>query len=108
MIRSIHLNPLRTKVVSDIWSVTNTITARSVLAGKKKQEWRDTGYMLSYFGEKAGEARRRYIASVKQGFNTGDIILIVPLSHADLLPPGKQGGCDNCRILRQGSGEIAE
>jgi hypothetical protein len=39
--------------------------------GKIKRQWQDTAYVLSYFGRKAGEAKRGYLTYVKKGFDQG-------------------------------------
>jgi hypothetical protein len=39
--------------------------------GGVKRHWQDKGYVLSYFGRKTGEARRRYLSYVKEGVEQG-------------------------------------
>lgn len=72
LVRYIHLNPLRAKVVSDISELNKyDYCGHSVLMGKKKREWQDTEYVLSYFGRRVGEARKCYIAYVEKGIEQG-------------------------------------
>ncbi|MDL1985213.1 MAG: hypothetical protein LWX54_13670 [Deltaproteobacteria bacterium] len=53
LIRYIHLNPLRAKIVSDIKELNKyPYSGHSALMGRKKHEWHDTEYVLSYFGKK--------------------------------------------------------
>jgi len=39
--------------------------------GRVKRQWQDTEYVLSYFGRKSGEARRRYLSYVKEEVDKG-------------------------------------
>ena len=38
---------------------------------KRKCEWQDTDYVLSYFGKRIGDARRRYLSYVSAGIDEG-------------------------------------
>lgn len=72
LVRYIHLNPLRAKIVPDISELNKyDYCGHSVLMGKKKCPWQDTGYVLSYFSRRLGEATRRYYAYVEQGIGKG-------------------------------------
>ena len=72
LVRYIHLNPLRAKVVPDILHLNkDPYSGHSVLMGGVKRQWQDKGYVLSYFGRKTGEARRRYLSYVKEGVDQG-------------------------------------
>ena len=72
LVRYIHLNPLRAKVVSDISELNKyDYSGHSVLIGNKKREWQDAGYVLSYFGKGVGVSRKRYIAYVEEGIKQG-------------------------------------
>lgn len=72
LVRYIHLNPLRAKIVSDIKGLNKyPYSGQSVLMGKKKQQWCDTEYVLSYFGKKVSEARKNYLLYVKKGIDQG-------------------------------------
>ncbi len=72
LIRYIYLNPLRAKIVSDIKELNKyPYSGHSVLMGRKKHEWQDTEYVLSYFGKRISESRKGYLAYVKKGINQG-------------------------------------
>jgi len=67
LLRYIHLNPLRAKIVADIKELNKyPYSGHSVLTGNKKRKWCDTQYVLSYFGKKVTDARKRYLAYVKE------------------------------------------
>jgi len=72
LVRYIHLNPIRTKVVSDILDLNRyEYSGHSVLMGKQKVSWQDTEYVLSYFGRKTAESVKGYYAYVKSGIDQG-------------------------------------
>ena len=72
LVRYIHLNPLRAKIVSDISELNRyEYSGHSVLLGNKKREWQDTEYVWSYFGRRIGTARKRYATYVEQGIRQG-------------------------------------
>ena len=72
LVRYIHLNPLRAKVVPDISGLNRyTYCGHIVLMGKKKCTWQDTKYVLAYFGRKISEARKGYLSYVKSGIEKG-------------------------------------
>ncbi|MDY6895581.1 MAG: transposase, partial [Thermotogota bacterium] len=68
LLRYIHLNPLRAKIVSDIKELNKyPYSGHSVLTGNKKRKWCDTPYVLSYFGKKVTDARKRYLDNHLKG-----------------------------------------
>jgi REP element-mobilizing transposase RayT len=72
LIRYIHLNPLRAKIVSDIKELNKyPYSGHSVLMGRKKHKWQDTEYVLSYFGKNVSESRKAYLSYVKKGIDQG-------------------------------------
>ena len=72
LVRYIHLNPLRAKVVKDLKELERyPYSGHGVLTGKEKNDWQDVGYVLGYFGPDFGIARRRYKAYVKKGVEAG-------------------------------------
>ena len=72
LVRYIHLNPLRGKIVSDIKGLNKyPYSGHSVLMGKKKREWCNIEYVLSYFGKKASGSRKHYLSYVKKGIDQG-------------------------------------
>jgi len=72
LVRYIHLNPIRAKIVSDLKQLSRySYCGHSVLMGRKKALWQDSQYILNYFGSNTGAARRRYSAYVKAGIDQG-------------------------------------
>ena len=72
LIRYIHLNPHRAKLVQNLKVLdTYPYSGHSILMGYRKNSWQDTDYVLSYFGSKRGSARRRYRAYVEEGVQEG-------------------------------------
>jgi REP element-mobilizing transposase RayT len=72
LVRYIHLNPLRAKIVSDISELnTYAYCGHSAIMNKKKRSWQDIGYVLSYFGKSLREARKRYRQYVESGIEEG-------------------------------------
>ena len=72
LVRYIHLNPLRAKIVSDL-SVLNhyPYCGHSVLMGKRKQKWQDVNYVLKYFGATIRGARKEYFLHMQAGMDQG-------------------------------------
>ena len=61
LVRYIHLNPLRAKIVVDLKELDRySYCGHSALIGKKKREWQDVEYVLGFFGRRVGEARKGY------------------------------------------------
>jgi len=72
LIRYIHLNPLRAKVVDDLASLDKyPYCGHSALLGKRKNGWQDTDYILSLFAETVSLARRRYREFFQKGITQG-------------------------------------
>jgi REP element-mobilizing transposase RayT len=72
LVRYIHLNPLRAKIVSDIKDLNKyPYSGHSVLMGRIKYEWQGTEYVFSYFGKKVSESRKAYLSYVKKGIDQG-------------------------------------
>jgi len=72
LVRYIHLNPLRARIVPDIPELNSyPYCGHSVLMGKKKRPWQDIGYVLSFFGKSLREARKRYLQYVESGIEQG-------------------------------------
>jgi REP element-mobilizing transposase RayT len=72
LVRYIHLNPLRAKIVSDL-SLLNYYAygGHSTIMGKRDHPWQDTEYVLAYFGRKVAQARRGYLGYVEDGIAQG-------------------------------------
>jgi putative transposase len=72
LVRYIHLNPLRAKIVKSPTEFEKyPYSGHSVLMGKVKREFQDTGYVLRLFGEKLPVARKAYRAYVEKGIAQG-------------------------------------
>ncbi len=72
LVRYIHLNPLRAKVVSDFRKLDRYLyCGHSRLVGKHESNWQDVSYILHQFGKSKSAARRHYRAFVKKGIELG-------------------------------------
>lgn len=72
LVRYLHLNPLRAKMVKNVEELkTYPYSGHSVLMGKTKSDWQDTEYVLKLFGASLGPARREYHAFVLKGAAQG-------------------------------------
>ena len=72
LVRYIHLNPLRAKVVADLKGLDSySYCGHSVLMGRKKKEWQAVEYVLRFFGKRPGEARKKYRSYVEKGIGLG-------------------------------------
>ena len=72
LVRYIHLNPLRAKVVKDLKDLDEyRWCGHSALMGKAEAGFQDTEYVLKFFGQSIGKARRSYKSFVAKGINLG-------------------------------------
>ncbi|MFC1825299.1 transposase [Thermodesulfobacteriota bacterium] len=72
LVRYIHLNPLRAKLVSSISELNRyPYCGHSALTGKKPREWQDTRYVLANFGKTIKKARKEYLDFVGAGASQG-------------------------------------
>jgi putative transposase len=72
LVRYIHLNPLRAKLVGDLKALERYyFCGHGALMGRHTNDWQDTDYVLKCFGQRAGQARRRYREFVRQGAEQG-------------------------------------
>lgn len=72
LVRYIHLNPLRAKIVSSLDALNAyQYSGHSVLTAGSKDNWQDADYVLSFFGNTIRSARKKYLAYVKEGMNQG-------------------------------------
>ena len=63
LVRYIHLNPLRSKVVSNIIGLNRyKYSGHSALMGKRQCSWQDKRYVLSCFGKSLSTGRDNYYA----------------------------------------------
>jgi len=72
LVRYIHVNPVRARVVKNLQGLDKyRWSGHGVLMGKVKHKWQDRDYVLSWFGDKEVEARRRYRKHVEAGIDEG-------------------------------------
>ena len=72
LVRYIHLNPLRAKIVPDLQSLDKyPYCGHAIIIGNIKYIWQDTKYVLGYFGSKLSLARRKYREYVQKGISKG-------------------------------------
>jgi len=72
LVRYIHLNPLRARLVKSIDKLDRyRWSGHGVLMGKVKNEWQDRDYVLKWFGKKEAEAKKVYHSFVKKGIDAG-------------------------------------
>ncbi len=72
LVRYIHLNPLRAGLVKNLVQLDRFQWAgHGGLMGKVKNSWQDVDYVLSWFGKRAGQARRIYRRFVAAGIDLG-------------------------------------
>jgi REP element-mobilizing transposase RayT len=97
LVRYIHLNPLRAKLVDNLTKLDRyRYCGHSVLMGRVKNDWQDRDYVLEWFGSKEGEAKRAYRRFVKMGIDQGH--------RSDLTGGGlirSQGGWSAVNALRR-------
>ncbi len=72
LVRYIHLNPLRAKIVKSLTESDNyPYSGHSALMGKVQRKFQDTNYVLRRFGKKVTTARQAYRAYVERGIAQG-------------------------------------
>jgi len=72
LVRYIHLNPLRSKEVSNIIGLNRyKYSGHSALMEKRQCSWQDKRYVLSCFGKSLSTGRDNYYAYVKAGLEQG-------------------------------------
>ncbi len=72
LVRYIHLNPLRARLVADIGELdTYPWCGHSVLMNKSVQPWQNIDEVLRLFSDKLREARKRYREFVEKGIALG-------------------------------------
>jgi putative transposase len=97
LIRYIHLNPLRAKLVSEYESLAGyPYCGHGFIMGRSKLIWQDREYVLRLFGDKEAIARRQYNQFVRNGVDQG--------SRPDLTGGGllrSHGGWTGIKLLRE-------
>jgi putative transposase len=72
LVRYIHLNPLRARIVSSIEELNGyAYCGHSVLMGKKKRSWQNVDYVLRYFGQAERRVRTEYLTYLEEGIARG-------------------------------------
>jgi putative transposase len=72
LVRYLHLNPLRAKVVCDLRALNRyPWTGHSALLGVVPRSWQETATILAQFGPTVGRARKAYRAFVAAGVPQG-------------------------------------
>ena len=105
LVRYIHLNPLRAGMIDSIGKLDwYRWCGHSVILGRLKNDWQNKEYVLKWFGEKVGEAKRAYRRFVKDGMEQGH--------RLDLIGGGlirSQGGWTAVKdMIRQGVREKSD
>jgi len=68
LVRYIHLNPLRAKVVPDLSALSRyPYCGHSALMGRRERPWQNVDYVLQTFGKGVGRARREYFYTLRRG-----------------------------------------
>lgn len=98
LVRYIHLNPLRAKIVPDLKSLSRyPYSGHSALMGYKTRVWQSTEYVLELFGKNMRTGKRSYGEFIKSGCDMGN--------RPDLVGGGlvrSAGGWTALKSLRQG------
>ena len=72
LLRYIHLNPLRAKIVADLEELGRyPYCGHSALMGNSLRAWQDIEYILEKFGKRVSVARKRYLPYVESGISKG-------------------------------------
>ena len=72
LVRYIHLNPLRAKIVADLKGLNGyPYCGHGVILSPRKGPWQDVDYVLKYFSGRKGEARRLYLRYMEAGLRQG-------------------------------------
>jgi REP element-mobilizing transposase RayT len=72
LVRYIHLNPIRAKIVSTLQALDRyRFSGHSVIMGKHRQDWQSVDRVLGSFDGEISRARRQYREYVGAGINQG-------------------------------------
>jgi len=97
LLRYIHLNPLRVKLVESLAKLDRyRWCGHPVLMGRLKRDWQHRDYVLKWFGAKEGEAKKAYRQFIKKGVDQG--------RRSDLVGGGlirSQGGWSAVKAMRR-------
>ena len=68
LVRYIHLNPLRAKIVKDMHQLNKyKWSGHSVIVGENTAQWQSIGEILEYFSNRKSEAIKKYVNFVEEG-----------------------------------------
>jgi len=97
LVRYIHLNPLRARLVPDLEQLDNfPFSGNAVIMGKQRHPWQNSNKVLGLFGKTIASARRAYRKFVAKGLEQG--------RRADLIGGGlirSSGGWATVRQMRK-------
>lgn len=72
LVRYIHLNPVRARLVADVDALARHLySGHAVLTGKSNNDWQDAEYVLARFGKNFSRARQKYREFVDDGVVMG-------------------------------------
>lgn len=72
LVRYIHLNPLRAKLVKEIKALDNyPYSGHSAVLESVRRDWQQVDYVLGFFGKTKSAARRAYRLFVEKGVSQG-------------------------------------
>ncbi len=72
LVRYIHLNPLRAKMVKSLSKLERyRWSGHGALMGKIQNDWQNRDYVLKWFGQKEGAAKKAYRDYVAKGIDQG-------------------------------------
>jgi len=72
LVRYIHLNPLRAKLVKSLTKLDRyRWSGHGAIMGKVKCDWQHRNYVLTWFGKKEGAAQKAYRNYVEKGIDHG-------------------------------------
>lgn len=72
LVRYIHLNPLRAKLVANFGELAHYENCgHSVLLGNIRRAWHNTEYVLGFFGQSIQSAKRAYLEFLEAGIGQG-------------------------------------
>ena len=102
LVRYIHLNPLRAKMVKSMSELDRyPWCGHRVIMGKRKAEWQDADYVLSWFGQDISTGRKGYRRYLQDGIDEGH--------REDLVGGGlirTMGGWSQILTLRKRKGSL--
>ena len=102
LVRYIHLNPVRARLVKDISALGRyPWSGHRALMGREHNPWQGRAYVLSWFGEQEATARRAYQRYMREGVDQG--------RRPELVGGGlvrSLGGWSQVRSMRKKGGRV--